>query len=130
MYRQPVESVTPVSRLRGMHDFTGDALLRREHLQRRLTDLLANYGYRGLDTPLLEPTELFLRKSGGELASQLFSFTDPGSRAVSLRPEFTAPAMRYYLEHSEEIEIPARWQYCGPFLAQKTRRANDAIGSQ
>ena len=114
MYRQPAESVTPVARLRGMPDFTGDTLLRREQLQRRLTALLSSYGYHGLDTPLLEPTELFLRKSGGELASQLFSFTDPGSRAISLRPEFTAPAMRYYLEHSSEIELPARWQYCGP----------------
>ena len=114
MYRQPVESATPVARLRGMSDFTGDVLSRREQLQRRLTALLSSYGYRGLDTPLLEPTELFLRKSGGELASQLFSFADPGGRAVSLRPEFTAPAMRYYLEHSSEIELPVRWQYCGP----------------
>ena len=97
-----------------MPDFTGGVLLRREQLQRRLTALLASYGYRGLDTPLLEPTELFLRKSGGELASQLFSFADPGGRAVSLRPEFTAPVMRYYLEHSSEIELPARWNYCGP----------------
>ncbi len=114
MNRQPAESDTSVARLRGMSDFTGGSLLRRERLQRRLTDLLASYGYRGLDTPVMEPTELFLRKSGGELASQLFSFTDPGGRALSLRPEFTAPAMRYYLEHSSEIELPARWQYCGP----------------
>ena len=138
MYRQPVESATSVARLRGMNDFTGDALLRRERLQRRLTALLASYGYLGLDTPLLEPTELFLRKSGGELASQLFSFTDPGSRSVSLRPEFTAPAMRYYLEHSSEIELPARWQYCGPVFrfdgaslssASALRQAQDERGS-
>ena len=132
MYRQPVESATPVARLRGMSDFTGDALRRREQLQLHLTALLASYGYRRLDTPLLEPTELFLRKSGGELASQLFSFTDPGSRAVSLRPEFTAPAMRYYLEHSEEIELPARWQYCGPvfrFDGASLSSASDGRGS-
>ena len=114
MYRQPAESATPVARLRGMPDFTGNVLLRREQLQRRLSSLLASYGYHGLDTPFLEPTELFLRKSGGELASQLFSFSDPGGRPVSLRPEFTAPAMRHYLENSSEIELPARWQYCGP----------------
>ena len=114
MNRQPVESATSVARLRGMTDFSGDVLLRRDLLERRFTDLLSSYGYRGLDTPLLEPTELFLRKSGGELASQLFSFTDPGGRTVSLRPEFTAPAMRHYLEHSPGIELPARWQYCGP----------------
>ena len=80
----------------------------------RLTALLHGYGYRPIDTPLLEPTELFLRKSGGELASQLLSFNDPAGRAVSLRPEFTAPAIRHYLEHSSEIELPARWCYTGP----------------
>ena len=111
---QPTEAATPVARLRGMSDFSGDALVRRRRLRRRLAALFASYGYRELDTPLLEPTELFLRKSGGELASQLFSFTDPGSRAVSLRPEFTAPVMRHYLERSGEVELPARWQYCGP----------------
>jgi histidyl-tRNA synthetase len=115
-----------------MSDITGDALLRREQLQRRLTALLSSYGYCGLDTPLLEPTELFLRKSGGELASQLFSFTDPGGRAVSLRPEFTAPAMRYYLEHAAEIELPARWQYCGPvfrFDGASPRPVSDKPGN-
>ena len=114
MYRQPTESATPVARLRGMSDFSGGALRRRRRLRRRLAALFAGYGYRELDTPLLEPTELFLRKSGGELASQLFSFTDPGSRAVSLRPEFTAPVMRHYLERAGAVELPARWQYCGP----------------
>ncbi len=114
MNRQSAESATPVARLRGMPDFTGDALRRREQIQRSITALLGSFGYQGLDTPLLEPTELFLRKSGGELASQLFSFTDPGSRAVSLRPEFTAPAIRHYLENSSQIDLPARWQYCGP----------------
>ena len=100
--------------MRGMSDLTGEPLRRREEIRRRLTSLLSGHGYRQLDTPLLEPTELFLRKSGGELASQLFSFADPGSREVSLRPEFTAPAIRHYLENSDEIVLPSRWQYCGP----------------
>ena len=114
MNRQAAESSRTVARLRGMSDLTGESLRRRGELRGRLTSLLDSYGYRSLDTPLLEPTELFLRKSGGELASQLFSFTDPATRAVSLRPEFTAPAMRHYLENAAEIELPARWHYCGP----------------
>ena len=97
-----------------MADFSGDLLRTRDSLQRRLTALLHRHGYQPLDTPLLEPTELFLRKSGGELASQLFSFSDPVGRAVSLRPEFTAPAIRHYLEHWQEIELPVRWCYSGP----------------
>lgn len=130
MYRQPTESATPVARLRGMSDFSGGALRRRQQLRRRLAALFAGYGYRELDTPLLEPTELFLRKSGGELASQLFSFTDPGSRAVSLRPEFTAPVMRHYLEWASEVELPARWQYCGPvFRFDGAALPFDSIGT-
>ena len=115
-----------------MSDLTDEPFRRRSALQRRLTSLLQSYGYRSLDTPLLEPTELFLRKSGGELASQLFSFTDPATRAVSLRPEFTAPAMRHYLENTRDIELPARWQYCGPVFRFDGAASEDdaASGSQ
>ena len=114
MNRNASESARPVARLRGMSDLTGETLDLRNSLQARVTSLLSGYGYRPLETPLLEPTELFLRKSGGELASQLLGFTDPAGREVSLRPEFTAPALRHYLEHPGAVELPARWYYCGP----------------
>ena len=114
MNRQAEKSAMPVARLRGMADFSGESLSTRDSLHRRLTALLHLHGYQPLDTPLLEPTELFLRKSGGELASQLFSFSDPAGRTVSLRPEFTAPAIRHFLERSQEIELPVRWCYSGP----------------
>ncbi len=114
MYRQPTQSTNAVSRLPGMNDLPEDAWRQKSGLQERLCQLLGGYGYRQLETPVLEPTELFLRKSGGELASQLYSFTDAGSNSVSLRPEFTSPIMRHYLENSGDIDLPARWQYCGP----------------
>lgn len=97
-----------------MHDLSQEAWRRKRGLQDRLADLFGSYGYRCLDTPILEPTELFLRKAGGELASRMYSFTDAGSNSVSLRPEFTSPIMRHYLEHAAEIDLPARWQYAGP----------------
>ena len=103
-----------VTRLRGMHDTPQDFWLRKRNLQDRLVQLIGSYGYRYLETPILESTELFLRKSGGELASRMYSFTDAGSDSVSLRPEFTSPIVRHYLEHAEEISLPARWQYAGP----------------
>ena len=71
-------------------------------------------GYSRIDTPLMEETELFLRKSGGELASRLYNFTDPGGYAVSLRPEFTAPVIRYVLEEAGLDDLPLRLQYAGP----------------
>ena len=76
--------------------------------------MLASQGYQTIDTPLLEPTDLFLRKSGGELASRMYTFTDPGGNRVSLRPEFTSSAIRYYLERESEDKLPLRLQYSGP----------------
>ncbi len=118
--------------MRGMSDLTGERLQRREALRHRLGSLLSSHGYRQLDTPLLEPTELFLRKSGGELASQLFSFTDPGGREVSLRPEFTAPAIRHYLDNLDRAVLPCRWQYCGPVFRFDNSAVQDdtPFGSQ
>jgi histidyl-tRNA synthetase len=97
-----------------MYDLSQQSWLRKRDLQDRLVRLFGSYGYRFLEMPILESTELFLRKSGGELASQMYSFIDPGSNPVSLRPEFTSPIMRYYLENAAEVELPARWQYAGP----------------
>ena len=96
-----------------MRDLPQEEWRTRRELQDRLTQLMGSHGYRYLDTPVLEPTELFLRKSGGELASRIYSFTDPGSNAVSLRPEFTSSVMRHYLEHASQTVLPARWQYAG-----------------
>jgi histidyl-tRNA synthetase len=97
-----------------MHDTPQDFWLRKRNLQDRLVELIGSYGYRYLETPILESTELFLRKAGGELASRMYSFTDAGSNHVSLRPEFTSPIVRHYLEHAQDIALPARWQYAGP----------------
>ena len=97
-----------------MQDLSQESWRQKRELQDRLLVLFGNYGYSCLETPILEPTELFLRKSGGELASRMYSFTDAGSNSVSLRPELTAQIMRHYLEHSSEMQLPARWQYSGP----------------
>ena len=97
-----------------MQDLSQESWRHKRELQDRLLDFFGSFGYRCLETPILEPTELFLRKSGGELASRMYCFTDAGSNSVSLRPEFTAQIMRHYLEHISEMQLPARWQYSGP----------------
>ena len=103
-----------VARLSGMHDVSQESSYAKRAMQDSVMQLIGGFGYRHLDTPILEPTDLFLRKSAGELASRIYSFADPGSNSVSLRPEFTSSIMRHYLEQADEIELPARWQYSGP----------------
>ena len=103
-----------VRHLSGMRDLSEEAWLPLRRAQDRLRDFLSSYGYRVLETPFLEPTELFLRKSGGELATRIYSFTDPGSNQVSLRPEYTASILRHYLEQGTAAQASARVQYAGP----------------
>ncbi|MBI4200044.1 MAG: histidine--tRNA ligase family protein [Chloroflexi bacterium] len=85
-----------------------------------LERFLGLYGYQPIDTPVLEETDLFLRKSGGELASKMYTFTDPGGRLVSLRPEFTASATRMYVQAMKSLPVPVRWRYAGPVFRHET----------
>lgn len=82
--------------------------------QNGLCDFLLGYGYHQVDTPILEETDLLLRKSGGELASKMYTFIDPGGHRVSLRPEFTSSIARAYLGSVDLETLPVRWAYSGP----------------
>ena len=79
-----------------------------------LKSFLSEAGYSPIDTPLLEETELFVRKSGGELTSRLYTFTEPGGRRVSLRPEFTSSVIRYFIDEVGPDGAPFRCHYSGP----------------
>ncbi|MDE2860569.1 MAG: HisS family protein [Chloroflexota bacterium] len=110
-----------------MRDETPQELHRRTTARDILQAHLSAHGYRAIDTPLLEPTELFLRKSGGELATRMYTFNDPGGNRVSLRPEFTPSVIRYYLERAGEEPLPLRLQYSGPvFRYDEAGRFNQA----
>ena len=103
-----------VRRLAGMRDIVGDAYSRLGQTADGLRDYLSRKGYEAVDTPLLEDAELFVRKSGGELTSRMYTFTDPGGHRVSLRPEFTSSLIRHFIEERDTSALPARWQYGGP----------------
>lgn len=97
-----------------MRDVSGHAFEWRTGAIESLSRYLGEHGYAVVDPPLLEDTELFVRKSGGELTSRLYSFVDPGGNRVSLRPEFTSSVIRHFVEEQESLELPVRWQYQGP----------------
>ena len=97
-----------------MRDVAGEEHARLDGAIQTLTRHLRGRGYEPVDTPLLEDTELFVRKSGGELTSRLYAFVDPGGNRVSLRPEFTSSVIRYFVEEGGSSKRPVRWQYQGP----------------
>ncbi len=97
-----------------MHDLSEPSWQPLMAVQDRLRAFFSLHCYKVLDTPILEPTELFLRKSGGEIAARMYTFVDPGGNHVSLRPEFTSSVLRSYIESEASSPLPARIQYVGP----------------
>ena len=124
-----------VQRLPGMRDTAGSEYGALQGAATAFEAFASGRGYGMLDTPLLEHTELFVRKSGGELTTQLYSFVDPGGNRVSLRPEFTSSVIRHYAEHPRSPGQPVRWQYRGPVFRhdgafrQFTQAGAELIGS-
>jgi histidyl-tRNA synthetase len=67
------------------------------------------YGFREYDGPPLEPLELYTTKSGAEIASQLYCFTDRGGREVAMRPEMTPTLARMVAAHERQYRKPIKW---------------------
>ena len=59
--------------------------------------------------PILEPTELYQKKSGPEIVTQLFNFTDKGEREVALRPELTPTLARVVAMNERGFRKPLKW---------------------
>lgn len=104
----------PIARFPGTADLTGDRLRERASLQATLLETIESWGYEPIEPPLLEEADLFLRKSGGELAARLYAVEDPGGGRVALRPEYTASVIRAHLAQGDAAPLPARWAYAGP----------------
>jgi histidyl-tRNA synthetase len=95
--------------LPGFREFYPDAFARRSHLFRVWRQAAHVYGFQEYDAPVLEPLDLYRRKSGDEIEAQLFSFTDKGGREVALRPEMTPTVCRLVGAKANAIKRPIKW---------------------
>ena len=87
---------------RGTHDILPADQPRWRWITGEFEHLCALYGYRRIDTPVFEDTELFTRTSGigsDVVTKEMYTFTDRSDRSLTLRAEATAPIVRAYLEH-------------------------------
>ncbi|MCY4475812.1 MAG: ATP phosphoribosyltransferase regulatory subunit [Chloroflexi bacterium] len=109
-----------IRRAPGFEDRTGRDFERIEESINIARGVLHGLGYQPIETPLIEQTELFLRRSGGLLSSQLFDFIAPDGSDISLRPEMTAPVVRHALETSGG-QGPQRFQYAAPIFRYNER---------
>ena len=109
-------------------------LLRQQTTIQQLQRQLHQFGYHLVDTPLIEYADLFLIKAGDAAISRLVSFDLPG-RPLCLRPEFTAPAARLFIEHFQDQPGALRLQFAGPILQYESLhhsqiRQQNAVGAE
>ena len=102
--------------LPGFRDFLPNDCAARNYIFARWRDVARRYGFVEWDGPLLEPIELYKKKSGAEIVDQVFNFIDKGKREVALRPELTPTLARVIATREREFKKPLKWFSIGPFF--------------
>ncbi len=95
--------------LPGFRDFLPTDCAKRNYIFASWREVARRYGFVEWDGPVLEPTDLYRKKSGPEIVGQLFNFTDKGEREVAMRPELTPTLARVVAAHDREFKKPLKW---------------------
>ena len=112
---------------RGTFDVLPDDAARREVVASHARRILGSAGFRRIETPAMEATELFARGVGEAtdiVQKEMYTFDDGGGRSLTLRPEGTAPVCRAYLEHGmHKLPQPVKLWYLSSFFRYEAPQA-------
>jgi len=115
--RIPMESIQAV---RGMNDILPEQIEWWQKAEAVAREILENFGYREMRTPVLEKMELFSRSIGEStdiVEKEMYAFADRKGDWLSLRPEATASVVRAFIQHNLQAEPLARKFYTiGPMF--------------
>lgn len=100
--------------LPGFRDFAPRDCAIRNYLFKVWRDVATRYGFVEYEAPMVESIELYKKKAGDELNTQLFRFTDQGDREITLRPELTASLARIVAANQRDFSKPMKWFEIGP----------------
>ncbi|MBZ0296662.1 MAG: ATP phosphoribosyltransferase regulatory subunit [Anaerolineae bacterium] len=108
--------------MRSSRQYTAPDQDKVQALQRHME----RFGYRLVDTPIIDQADLFLTRAGDQLIEKLFTFERFGQQ-LALRPEFTASAAYHYARDASAADNPqpSRLQFYGPIFVddpQNTRQ--------
>ena len=112
---------------RGTSDVLADAADARAALEATARRVLEGAGYRRIESPTFEYTDLFARGVGAStdiVQKEMYTFDDGGGRSVTLRPEGTAPICRAYVEHGmHKLPQPVKLWYLSSFFRKEKPQA-------
>jgi histidyl-tRNA synthetase len=103
-----------IQRPRGTKDFGPEEMEKRRWLEVMMRSTSRRFGFREIATPTFEHTELFTLKSGPNIVEEIYAFQDKGGRDISLRPELTAPSIRFFVNDLGNMPRPLKISYFGP----------------
>lgn len=119
-----------IQKPRGTKDYYGDEFKKRRELENKFIEFYLNKNYQGIETPIFEQKNLFIRSVGDDtdiVQKELFDLEKKSDEIYCLRPEFTAGIIRSLIETGIKSKpLPIRVISIGPCFRyerpQKGRR--------
>ncbi len=112
--------VSALQAVRGMNDVLPDEAALWERFEDAAREVFAQYGYRNLRVPIVEPTALFVRGIGeftDVVEKEMYTFEDKlNGDSLTLRPEATAGIVRATIQHNLTYDRPQRIWTSGPMF--------------
>jgi histidyl-tRNA synthetase len=115
-------------RPKGTQDILPDQVKKWYYLETKVREIMAQFNYHELRTPIFEQTELFSRGIGQDtdiVTKEMYTFQDRGKRSFTLNPEMTAPIIRACIENTMYAQSPLNKLY---YLAPLFRQENPQAG--
>src|ERR1700712_66679 len=116
----PESMADKLNAVKGMNDILPPDSARWEWLEEKVRGLMGRYAYRNIRTPVVEPTQLFVRGTGQTtdiVEKEMYSFEDRlNGEQLTLRPENTPGVVRAAIEHNLTYDGGKRLYYMGPMF--------------
>jgi len=108
--------------LKGFRDFLPAEAAKRKWLRDKLAGICESWGFSPLETPTLEPLEIFTGAIG-EDEKLFFKFKDQGDRDVALRYDQTVPTCRVIAQYQNTLTFTfKRYQIQPAFRSEKPQK--------
>ena len=91
-----------IAKPKGTYDLMGVDAKIYTYISHEIEDMMVNYNYELIRTPIFEASELFHRSVGETtdiVTKETYDFKDRGDRSITLRPEGTAGVVRSLIEN-------------------------------
>ncbi len=109
-----------IPRLRGMKDIVFDEYKYWDLVIQKAQDLSKTFGFKRIDTPILEKADLYQKSTGTEtdiVSKEMYEFVDKNGEKVALRPEATPGLVRSYIENGMfNLPQPVKMFWLGPIF--------------